>query len=88
MNATSGIFTAPRNGIYSFHFSCLSFHYLSDSMGGDTDIEVSLMQNGKEIGRSQTRITISTTSTLGSKDEFRMYDSKSLHSTLELKKGE
>ena len=75
MNTSSGIFTAPRNGIYSFHFSCTTHH--PASLLGDVYVFISLILNGNNIGRSETR----------SNDDDSYY-TQSLHSTLELKTGD
>ena len=75
MNLSSGTFIAPRNGIYTFHFSSLSRHPTSSS---SCYVIIYLMLNGIRIGSSDTHISNSNNS----------YYSQSLHSTLELKVGD
>ena len=74
MSPSSGIFTAPRNGIYSFHFSCITDHPTTSTY---IDVFISLMLNGVIIGSSEAE----------SNYERPLY-TQSLHSTLELKMGD
>lgn len=74
MNASSGIFTAPRNGIYAFHLSGIFYYPTSTSR---VDAYLSLMVNGDQIGRTAVH----------SHDDNSYY-LHSLHSTLELRAGD
>ena len=76
MDATSGIFTAPRDGIYSFHFSGVAYYPQSERR---SDVVLSLFLNGYAVGSSDTDIGPST---------HLSYHTHSLHSTLELKTGD
>ena len=72
MSASAGIFTAPRNGIYSFHFSGVSRHFPEK-----TSTLLRLIVNDNIIGRSIT----------SSNDPFGLY-TQSFHAALELKMGD
>ena len=74
MNISSGIFTVPRNGIYSFDFSGVARYPTSPNR---TYFAFSLTLNGNEIGRTD----------VDTNDDNSLY-THSLHSTLELKTGD
>ena len=70
----SGIFTAPRDGVYSFQFSAVAYYPASSSR---SDVMFSLIMNDNEIGRSL----------VASNDDSSVY-THSLQSTLDLKMGD
>ena len=76
MDASSGIFTTPRNGIYSFHFTGVVYYPWTVKR---LDISLCLLLNDKEIGCSNTD--------LGPRS-YGSYHTHSLHSTLDLKSGD
>lgn len=73
MDASSGIFTAPRNGIYSFQLTGVE---LGPSASNYNQLRVALMLNGSQVGLSGTDQTGGPLQTY------------SLHSTLDLKAGD
>ena len=75
MNGKSGIFTVPRNGIYSFDFSGVG-EYHTPRKSEVSVLGVALMVNDSEVGRGLTRTH--------AQGNFSYY-TISLHSTLELK---
>ena len=74
INISSGIFTAPRNGIYSFHFSGVARYPTSSNR---IYFAFCLTLNGNEIGRTE----------VDTNDDNSFY-TQSLHSTLELTTGD
>jgi len=80
MNLASGVFTAPKAGIYTFTFKGLgsgtNSPYNSNSAGYG---EVFLQQNGADVARGLTQIHGATTGT---------YSTLSVHGTLKLNKGD
>ena len=75
MNASSGIFTAPRNGIYSFAFSGLGS--FPTSHNNRSYVYLALELNGNRIGRTD----------IDTRDDDSYY-TLSLHSILEMKTGD
>ena len=76
MDLTSGIFTAPRPGIYFFSFTGLAQYPKSESV---VSLEVILYLNGEQIGRGWVE------------DKNTDNNQRSpllVHSTLNLKKGD
>ena len=74
MNASSGTFTAPRSGIYSFAFTGLGYYPAST---GETRLRMALMLNDSEIGRI-----------LEHTQEDGTYQTFSLNTAVELKVGD
>ena len=74
MNAGSGIFTAPRSGIYSFAFTGIGFYPTGNKLGV---LRIALMLNGVEVGLGVTH----------TKEDYSIH-TISLNSVLALKKGD
>jgi len=78
MNLASGVFTAPKPGIYAFSFKGNGYATTSSYAGlGD----VLLQRNGENVGRGLSLIGATPTTQI-------TYSTVSVHGTLKLNKGD
>ena len=74
MDLKSGVFTAPKDGIYHFHFSGINYGVHNNADNSTEMLGVHIRRNGVMVGKA-----------IGS---YYNYETAALHSTFQLKQGD